>query len=207
MDPPDVIMQPESTGEQPSDCDVDIQSEDDMDLIVRNPYAKLVWEGGVQLLQHLLSHRVLEAETPKQFRDIKKLSKPLQKAWLKACNEELKSLCKRKVFDLVDLPKGHKVIKNRWVFAEKSDGCLKARLVAKGFSQVEGIDFDEIFSPVIRYETVRLILALGALEYWTFSAVDVKTAFLYGKLDEEIYMEQPEGFKIKGKETKVFRLH
>ena len=90
----------------------------------------------------------------------------------------------------------------------KSDRRKKARLVAKGFSQQEGIDFNEIFSPVVRFETVRLMLALSALENWHMEAVDVKTAFQYGKLDEEIYMQQPEGFSLKGnRSTKVLRLH
>jgi hypothetical protein len=87
------------------------------------------------------------------------------------------------------------------------DSRKKAHLVAKGFSQREGIDFDEIFSPVVRYETVRTLLATAALENWTILALDVKSVFLYGELDEEIYMEQPQGFKIKGQETKVWRLH
>jgi hypothetical protein len=89
----------------------------------------------------------------------------------------------------------------------KTDGHKKARLVAKGFSQVEGIDYDEVFSPVVRFETVRIMFALTALSGWHISGLDVKTAFLYGKLNEEIYMEQPEGFKIKGQEHKVLRLH
>src|SRR5712675_1679315 len=69
-----------------------------------------------------------------------------------------------------------------------------------------GIDYSDIFSPVVRYETVRLMLAIAALQNWHMSSVDVKTAFLYGKLDEELYMEQPEGFKRLGQEHKVMRL-
>ena len=87
-----------------------------------------------------------------------------------------------------------------------SDGRKKAQLVAKGFSQLEGINFNEIFSPVVRFETVRLMLALSSLEDWHMEAVDVKTAFLYRKLNEEIYMQQPEGFKLRGQEHKVLRL-
>src|SRR5262249_43561104 len=119
---------------------------------------------------------------------------------------EIEALRKRQVFDLVDLPKGKKPIANRWVFDVKADGQKRARLVAKGFQQKEGIDYNAIFSPVVRYETVRFLLAVGALEKWQFEGLDVKTAFLYGRLDEEVYMKQPEGFKVKGKETKVFRL-
>jgi hypothetical protein len=140
------------------------------------------------------------------FRDILRLPAASQKEWKNACHEELESLHKRKVFELVKLPPGRKAIKNRWVFDIKSDGRKKARLVAKGFSQVEGIDYDEIFSPVVRFESVRILLAIAALEDWHLSSLDVKTAFLYGQLDEEIYMEQPEGFKVKGQETKVLRL-
>ena len=69
-----------------------------------------------------------------------------------------------------------------------------------------GIDFEETFSPVACFETVRLLLALSALEDWEIEALDVKTAFLYGNLDEELYMEQPEGFIVKGQEKKVYKL-
>ena len=99
-----------------------------------------------------------------------------------------------------------KVIKNCWVFDKKTDGCKKAHLVAKGFLQIEGIDFNEIFSPVVRFETVRLMLVLSALEDWHITGLDVKSTFLYGKLDEELYMEQPEGFKMQSQEHKVLQL-
>lgn len=129
-----------------------------------------------------------------------------QKEWLDACRQELDSLHARSVYDLVDSPPGRKVICNRWVFDTKTDGRKRARLVAKGFSQVEGIDYEDIFSPVVRYEMVRIMFALAALSKWHMRSVDVKTAFLYGELDEELYMEQPEGFAVQGQERKVFRL-
>jgi len=88
----------------------------------------------------------------------------------------------------------------------KLDGCKKAHLVAKGFSQIEGLDFDQAFSPVVRFETVRLMLALAALENWYITGLNVRSAYLYGKLNEEIYMEQPEGFAVPGQEHKVLRL-
>ena len=99
-----------------------------------------------------------------------------------------------------------KVIKNRWVFDVKSDGHKKAHLVAKGFSQVEGLDFNQVFSPVVRFETVRLMLTLAALENWYITRLDIRSTYLYGKLDEEIYMEQPEGFAAPRQERKVLCL-
>ena len=145
-------------------------------------------EGGVKTLNHLLAHAVPPDSEPLStsnirewsFKDILRMPLAQQKEWKTACHEELDSLRRRNVFELVDPPKGRKIIKNRWVFDIKSDGRKKARLVAKGFSQVEGVDYNEIFSPVVRYETVRLMLALAALENWHITGVDVKTAFLYG---------------------------
>jgi len=88
----------------------------------------------------------------------------------------------------------------------KLDGCKKACLVAKGFSQVEGLDFDQVFSPVMRFETVRLMLVLATLENWYITGLNVWSTYLYGKLDKEIYVEQPEGFAVPGQECKVLRL-
>jgi len=76
-------------------------------------------------------------------------------------------------------------------------------LVAKGFSQIEGLDYDEIFSPVIRFELIQTILALVALENWTIEALNVKSAFLYGPLDEEIYMDQPNPWVSKSKAKNI----
>ncbi|KIK18519.1 hypothetical protein PISMIDRAFT_14301 [Pisolithus microcarpus 441] len=152
----------------------------------------------------ILSARVKQA--PEQYRDVLRLPKPEQTKWFDAMRDELKSIEERKVWTLVKPPSGRKLVKSRWVFAVKSDGRYKARLVAKGFTQEYGIDFEDTFSPVTRFETVRILLAHAAQNNWEMEAVDVKTAFLYGKLDEEIYMEQPEGFKIKGQEHMVYRL-
>jgi len=200
------LPQPSSSTKRDSDDPLD----DDEDALL-----KLQKEGGVRFILYLVNKAIprhdndLPSELNVQhwtFRDVLRLPAAKQKEWKDACHEELESLRKRNVYELVKLPPGRKAIKNRWVFAIKSDGRKRARLVAKGFSQVEGLDYDEIFSPVVRFESVRLLFALAALENWHMTALDVKTAFLYGQLDEEIYMEQPEGFKVKGQEFKVLRL-
>ncbi|KAJ2927375.1 hypothetical protein H1R20_g9722, partial [Candolleomyces eurysporus] len=140
------------------------------------------------------------------FQDLQRLPEADKREWRKAMSEEIDALKGRQVFELVDLPHGRKAIKGRWVFDIKSDGQKRARYVAKGFSQIEEIDCEALFSPVVSYESVRFVFVLAAIYGWYITAVDVKTALLYGKLDEEIYMEQPEGFNQKGQERKVYRL-
>ena len=140
------------------------------------------------------------------YKDIHRFPGKQQEEWRQACQEEISTLKNCSVFELVKLPKGKKAIRCRWVFDIKSDGQKKAHLVAKRFSQIEGVDYNKISSPVVCYESVRLLFALAALENWHMHAVDVKSAYLYGKLDKEIYMQQPQGFLVKGKENLVWRL-
>ena len=92
----------------------------------------------------------------------------------------MESLDKHDFFELLNLPKGHKTIGCRWVFDIKGDGHKKARLVAQGFSQVEGVNYNELFSPVVWFESVCPMLALTALHNWYMTGVDVRTAYLYG---------------------------
>eukprot|EP00253_Pinus_taeda_P004628 PITA_04628 len=114
-------------------------------------------------------------------------------------NEEYHSLLANDTWDLVPLPKGRKLVRCKWVYSTKygPDGKVdkhKAHLVAKGFSQVEGIDYTETFSPVAKMNSIRLVLSLAASLKWEVHPMDVKSAFLHGDLHEEIYMEQPIGF-------------
>ena len=141
-----------------------------------------------------------------QYQDLMHFPEAARKEWKAACYEEMESLDKHDVFELTNLPKGHKTIGCRWVFDVKGDSCKKARLVPQGFSQVEGVDYNKLFSPVVRFESVRLILTLAALHNWYMMGVDICTAYLYGKLDEEIYLHQPEGFIARGQESKVIFL-
>jgi len=111
----------------------------------------------------------------------------------------------------VDLPPGCKPIDCKWILKKtlKPDGSVdkyKARLVAKGFKQRENIDFFDTFSPVTKITFIRVLIALAAIHNLEVHQMDVKTAFLNGELEEEIYMEQPEGFVIHGQETKVCKL-
>ena len=103
----------------------------------------------------------------------------------------------------MDLSKKQKVIKNYWIFNIKSNSCYRSQLVAKGFSQVKGINFDELFSPVIHYKTAYLFLADKVLEYWDIHDIDTKTAYLYSDLNKIIYIEQHKGFRLSNKEKKV----
>ena len=206
---PDLVPRPSQQPQPTTPSDTDAPLDDEQAQLLR-----LAQEEGVRFMNYLLAkavppHNLLPDTSNVRewtFRDILRMPTAQQKEWKDACREELEALRKRNVFEMVNLPPGRKAIKNRWVFDIKTDGRKRARLVAKGFSQIDGIDYDEIFSPVVRFETVRMLLATAALENWDISALDVKTAFLYGQLDEEIYMEQPEGFKVRGQEDKVLRL-
>ena len=119
--------------------------------------------------------------------------------WQEACDSEFESLKKNETWELVPLPSGRKAISSKWVFKVKEtvEGLVeryKARLVAKGFLQKYVVDFEETFAPVAKFTSIRIILSLAAQYQLVLHQMDVKTAFLNGILDEEIYMKQPEGF-------------
>ncbi|WVZ07203.1 hypothetical protein V8G54_020549 [Vigna mungo] len=128
-----------------------------------------------------------------------------------AMEKELKSMDDNKVWDLVELPKGSKRFGCKWVFKTEHDSKgnierYKARLVAKGFTQKDGIDYKETFSPVSKKDSLRIVLALVAHYDLELHQMDVKTAFLNGDLEEEVYMDQPEGFTMTGRENLVCKL-
>ncbi|KAJ9541717.1 LOW QUALITY PROTEIN: hypothetical protein OSB04_028223 [Centaurea solstitialis] len=119
--------------------------------------------------------------------------------WVTAMQEELNQFSALKVWRLVKRPQDKSVIDTKWLFKNKKDehGTIvrnKARLVAKGYRQQEGIDYDQTFAPVARLEAIRMFLAYAAYKDFTVFQMDVKTAFLYGHLKEEVYVTQPEGF-------------
>jgi hypothetical protein len=115
------------------------------------------------------------------------------------------------VYDLVPLPPGRRAVGCKWVFTLKRNELgevtrHKARLVAKGFAQREGIDYVDTFAPVANFTAIRLILAIAAAQDLEVEQMDVATAFLYGKVEEELYMQQPEGYAERGRERMVWRL-
>ena len=118
--------------------------------------------------------------------------------WKEAMKDELQSLSQNKTWKLVPLPADRKAIANRWVFAlKKEKGRIvryKARLVAKGYSQRVGVDYAETFAPVVRYDSIRVILSVAAARQMVICTFDVKTAFLHGTIKETIFMQQPEGY-------------
>ena len=150
---------------------------------------------------HIALLAAAEYQDPLTFKQA--MSSDYADEWRAACQYEIDALAKNRTWDLVDLPTGRKAVKSKWVFKRKADGRFRARLVAKGFTQIQGIDYDETFSPVARFESLRLLLALAALSDWEIHQMDVKSAFLNGLLDEEIFMEQPYGFIVPDQSDKV----
>nr|GEW71176.1 hypothetical protein [Tanacetum cinerariifolium] len=167
-------------------------------------------------------------ETPVQTRQMTKINKehakkPVQAlkdpSWVEAMQDELLQFKLLKVWTLVDLLKDKYAIGTKWVFRNKKDerGIVvknKARLVSQGHTQEECIDYDEIFAPVVRIEAIRLFLAYASFKDFVVYQMDVKSTFLYGKIEEEVYVCQPPGFenldfpdKVYKVEKALYRLH
>ncbi|GJW12018.1 ribonuclease H-like domain, reverse transcriptase, RNA-dependent DNA polymerase [Tanacetum coccineum] len=165
--------------------------------------------GGFRTLNDLYENTeelLLAEDEPKNYKEASTDQK-----WIEAMKVELDSINRNNTWELTTLSKGHKAIGLKWVFKTKKDanGNIvkhKARLVAKGYIQEHGIDFEEVFAPVARMETIRLLLAIAANNKWEVHHLDVKSAFLHGDLKEEVYVTQPEGFIKKQDQGKVYRL-
>ena len=139
---------------------------------------------------------------PKTFYEAKKHKN--WKDWWDAMCTEFKNMELKQVWKLVkrsEMPPNRKIIGNRWVYALKDDGRFRARTVAKGFSQIAGKDFQENFAPVVNDTTFHLILCLQILMGLKAGQFDIETAFLYGDLEEEIWMEIPDGYTDYLKQT------
>ena len=139
------------------------------------------------------------------------MASPQRDEWIKAMDAEYQALLENGTWEIDDLPPDRKVVGCKWVFKIKLDANgqiarYKARLVAQGFSQKPGIDFKETFAPVAKLVSIRVYLHMAACEDWELDQMDVKNAYLNGFLEEVIFMRQPEGYKVPGKEEKVLRL-
>src|SRR5436190_20970733 len=127
------------------------------------------------------------------------------KQWEKAIQDEYESLIKNHTWDLVHRPKRRRIVTNKCALKHKKNEIarivrLKARLVARGFSQIYGVDYLDTYAPVVKLASIRILLAIAAIYGLEIHQMDVVTAFLAGDLEEEIFMEQPEGFEIGTKE-------
>ena len=147
-------------------------------------------------------------DEPKTFRDA--MASEDRERWMSAMCDELASHAENQTYEYVAAPRGVRLVDNMWIFKvkEKADGSLdkmKARLVARGFTQVKGVNYEETFAPVSKFTTLRVLLSTAAGLDLHIHQMDVKTAFLNGHLEEEIYMRQPEGFDDGT--SRVLRLH
>ena len=152
---------------------------------------------------------LLEEGDPKTYKEA--VTSPDGPMWKEAIKSEIDSILQNHTWELVDLPPGCKALGSKWVFKKKlkPDGTIdkyKARLVIKGYKQQKGLDYFDTYSPVTRITSIRMMFAIAAMRNLTVHQMDVKTAFLNGDIDEEIYMEQPEGFAVPGQERKVCKL-
>ena len=125
--------------------------------------------------------------------------------------EEYESIMKNNVWEVVPRPDRKSIVTSKWIFKIKhdADGSIdkyKARFVARGFSQKEGVDYDETFASFARYTSIRTIIALASAMGWRLHQMDVKTTFFNGEIEEEVYVEHPDGFVVHGKESHVCRL-
>ena len=130
--------------------------------------------------------------------------------WKLVMKDEMDSLLGNQTWELIELPEGKNALHNKWVYRIKNehDGSkrFKARLVVKGFQQKKSIDYSEIFSPVVKMSTIRLVLRMVVTKNLHLEQLDVKIAFLHGDFEKDIYMNQPKWFIVQGQESLVCKL-
>ena len=153
-----------------------------------------------------VAHQIAEPNTMDEA-----LAGDLSNEWKEAADLEYDSLLQNETWDLVEMPRGRETIGSKWVFKikYKGDGEIerfKARLVAKGYAQKPGIDYDETFSPVVKFSSIRVLLAFAVQNDMLLHQMDVVTAFLNGTLEEDLYMQQPDGYVQQRKEHLVCKL-
>jgi hypothetical protein len=199
-----------TSGDNPT---ADMQSDGESGLLTsgRRERGPPVWMQdyvtGEDLSEYESNMALIMSSDPIYFEDAVKV-----KHWRLAMDSEINAIEKNNTWTLNELPEGAKKIGVKWVYKTKYNehgdvDKYKARLVAKGYSQQHGIDYTEVFAPVARMDTVRMIIALAAQKNWIVYQLDVKSAFLHGELHEDVYVDQPKGYEKKGSEHLVYKLH
>jgi hypothetical protein len=191
---------PIESSEQPHES---VLEEDDNDAPQRSKRQRVEKFFGDDLIVYLMD------DTPTTI--TKASTSPDADDWKEADQNEMDSIFSNGTWEVTDRPYGCKPVGCKWVFKKKlkPNGTIekyKARIVAKGYTQKEGEDFFDTYSPIARMTTIRVLLSLAASYGLLIHQMDVKTTFLNGDPDEEIYMEQPDGFVVKGQESKVCKL-
>src|SRR5258706_10196813 len=165
----------------------------------RPPLQQMDWDDDEEIL---MAHKALSTyieDEPQTYADA-----VTAQQWVDAMNDEMDALRRNNTWDAVPIPTSRHIVGSKWVYKIKRDSKgqisrYKARLVAQGFSQQPGTDFDEIYAPVVRYDSLRLLIAIAAYFRWKQPRqLDIKAAFLYGNLKEEIYMQLPLGHREEG---------
>jgi hypothetical protein len=157
----------------------------------------------------LVANAIVENDEPATYDEA--MMSPYSNKWHEAMKSKMKSMCENQVWTLLELPNDRKAIENKWIFKKKTDDdsnvtIYKAQLVAKGFRQIQGVDYDETFSPVAMLKSVRIMLAIATFSDYEIWQTDVKTAFLNGNIEEEFYMVHPKGIVDPKDANKVCKL-
>lgn len=204
--PPKVMLSLTDSGKQveKSVCEKQIKCEDNVtsrfeerDAPPNDAIASRTRSKTAAPLKELSGEAYFVEGTPETFEEA--VASPEVKQWQEAMTDEMTSLKKNSVWELTELPHNQRAINNKWVFRikMKPNGLVdkyKARLVVKGCAQKRGIDYEDTFAPVARFESIRILLSVAVAKNFQIRQFDIKAAFLYGDLDEVIFMRQPEGF-------------
>src|SRR5664279_2048824 len=203
----DVLVAPQPTGEEVNDNEHETSNLDSTE-IRRSTRERTTpeWYGNP-----VMNVMLLDNDEPANYEEA--MMSPDSGKWQSAMKSEIESMYENQVWTLVNLPDDRKAVECKWIFKKKTDAdgnvtVYKARLVAKGFRQIQGVDYDETFSPVAMLKSVRILLAIAAFFDYEIWQMDVKTTFLNGNVEEELYMMQPKGFvdpKDAGKVCKLQR--
>jgi len=199
VSPPTLQVTPEPTPEAPPTRDHNLRNRADI-----RPPERFSDDPRFYFVQYKKASKSARIHEPRNYKEAMN-SKKAEK-WKEALIEEMQSQQSMNSWTLVKRPTHKKVLTGRWVFKLKGEDKFKARFVARGYEQKEGIDYHETFAPVCRFETLRTLLAVATAKQYKLLQFDVSTAFLNGILEEEIYMEQPEGFNDdSGKVCKLYK--